>query len=280
MAPTKYGKYLFKAPIRTTRMGPPLPSLNFRAAEYGVEASWILVPVFKPIIMHEIPLKHDFPQFLCILGSNPRNLAEFDAEIEMSLGEEGEKHTITSPTIIYISPGLVHCPLHYKRVGKPVFHLDIFFAPEYVFTEVPRGKTKKTSGTKYAKHYIKADIKVQREGESPSLHFSAAEYEVKAGWAVVPVVKPGTMVLKPHSHDFHQFISVIGSDPKNIGDFDAEIEICLGEEQEKHVINSPSLLHLPSGLVHGSGGYSKVTKPYLWFDIYFSPEYVKTDLRK
>ena len=51
----------------------------------------------------------------------------------------------------------------------------------------------------------------------PSLHFSAAEYGVKAGWAFVPVAKPGTMVLKPHSHDFHQFISVIGSDPKNIG---------------------------------------------------------------
>ena len=105
MAKTKYGKYLIKAPIRLAQKGPPLPSLHFYAAGYGVDAAWILMPVIKPIIMHEIPLKHDFYQFLCILGSDPRNMADFDAEVEVSLGEEGEKHTITSPTIICVTPG-------------------------------------------------------------------------------------------------------------------------------------------------------------------------------
>jgi hypothetical protein len=136
MATTKYGKHIIKAPIALAKRGPPLPSLNFLAAKYGVDAGWILVPVFKPVIMHEIPHKHDFHQFLCILGSDPKNIGELGAEIVMSLGEEGEKHTITTPTIIHITPGLVHCPLHYKRVDKPVMHLDIYFAPEYIYTEI------------------------------------------------------------------------------------------------------------------------------------------------
>jgi hypothetical protein len=25
----------------------------------------------------------------------------------------------------------MHCPMEYKRVGKPVIHLDVFFAPRY-----------------------------------------------------------------------------------------------------------------------------------------------------
>jgi hypothetical protein len=27
--------------------------------------------------------------------------------------------------------GLMHCPMEYKRVGKPILHLDIYFASKY-----------------------------------------------------------------------------------------------------------------------------------------------------
>ena len=32
-----------------------------------------------------------------------------------------EKHIITEPTIVRIPPYTWHCPLEYKRVGKPVY---------------------------------------------------------------------------------------------------------------------------------------------------------------
>jgi hypothetical protein len=135
---TKYSKHLIPAPIDIARIGPPVNDLPFTAKEYGVDAGWFVLPVMEPRVMQEDYHKHDFPQFFCYLGSNPKNLAEFDAEIEVYLGEEGEKHVITSPTILYISPGLIHCPMIYKKVNKPVLHLDIYFSEEYVRILAPR----------------------------------------------------------------------------------------------------------------------------------------------
>ena len=131
MTNTKYGHHLIEAPIGPARYGPPVSTLNFSAGDYGVNAGWTLVPVLEPRAMQEEPHKHDFHQFFCFLGSNPENLADFDAEIEVYLGDEGEKHVITKPTILHITPGLTHCPMIYKRVDKPVMHLDIFFTPDY-----------------------------------------------------------------------------------------------------------------------------------------------------
>ena len=50
---------------------------------------------------------------------------DFDAEIELQMGEECEPYTITSPTLVDIPAGLVHAPLIFKRVTKPVFFLEV-----------------------------------------------------------------------------------------------------------------------------------------------------------
>ena len=131
MAETKYGKHLIKAPIQTAKAGPPIPTMYFPPELNGIGVGMILVPVLKPRLFEDPPHKHDFHQFLCFLGSDPNNIGELGAEIEVTLGEEEEKHLVTTPTILHITPGLVHCPIEYKKVDQPVMHLDIFFAPEY-----------------------------------------------------------------------------------------------------------------------------------------------------
>ena len=132
MAETKYGKHVMKAPVALEEGG-IAPILNFAAAEScGLDVGWIMVPVLSARVMVDKPHQHDFDQFLCFLGSDPKDLRELGGEIELSLGEEGEKHIITVPTIVHLPPGLIHCPLNYKRVDRPIFHLDIFFAPSYV----------------------------------------------------------------------------------------------------------------------------------------------------
>jgi hypothetical protein len=55
-----------------------------------------------------------------------------DAEIEMGLGEEQEIHKITTPTSVYIPKGLVHCPLNFIRVGKPILFVHATLAPKYI----------------------------------------------------------------------------------------------------------------------------------------------------
>jgi hypothetical protein len=154
MAETKYGKYVHQVPIGAEeiikafpksaeqREPPPdmknmdlskvPPILNFVGSQaFGLNLGMIMIPISAPIKMESKPHSHDFDQLLCFLGSNPKNLKEFGAEIEFYLGEEGERHLITTPTIVYLKKGLIHCPLNYMKVEGTVYHLDIYLADEY-----------------------------------------------------------------------------------------------------------------------------------------------------
>jgi hypothetical protein len=78
------------------------------------------------------PHKHDFDQFLCFLGGNPLDVGDFGAEAELWLGEEKGKHIINTTSIVHVPKGLIHGPLIFTRVDKPIVFLDIFPAPKYV----------------------------------------------------------------------------------------------------------------------------------------------------
>ena len=46
---------------------------------------------------------------------------DLDVEVELYTEEEGEKHAITSPAIVYVPARLVHCPWNFAKANKPVF---------------------------------------------------------------------------------------------------------------------------------------------------------------
>jgi hypothetical protein len=276
MAETKYGKHVIKADI-WAKEGED-PTFRFSAAEYGINASWVLFPItkFHPSA-EELPThSHDFHQFITWFGSDPKNIGDFRAEMFTCLGAEQERHIVNTPTVQNLPPGTPHCPGGLLRVDKPYYHFDVFLAPEWAKNDVTilDVPNRQTEGTKYSKHLIKAPIGPAKSGPPvQTLHFSAAEYGVDAGWIVVPVLEPRIMEEKPHKHDFHQFFCYLGSNPKNIAEFDAEIEVYLGEEGEKHVITTPTVLHVPPALIHCPMEYKKVGKPVMHLDIYFASEY-------
>lgn len=82
--------------------------------------------------MVDNPHAHDFDQFLHFYGANSTDITDFDAVVEMSLGEEGEKHIITEPTVLYIPSGTMHCPLNFKVVNKPIIFMNIALTPQYM----------------------------------------------------------------------------------------------------------------------------------------------------
>ena len=86
------------------------------------------------------PHTHKGSEVLCFVGGNPENISDFDAEIEIALGEEGEMHTITSPSVVSIPGGLVHGPLRFKRVSKPVFFIEVTLVPDGNYDITPEGR--------------------------------------------------------------------------------------------------------------------------------------------
>jgi hypothetical protein len=57
---------------------------------------------------------------------------------------------------------------------------------------------------------------------------------------------------KMHAHPYAECLFFVGLDTANIKYLGAEIECCLGDERETYTFNEPTVIVLPSGLLHGS----------------------------
>src|SRR4030067_3490277 len=99
MSETKYGKHILRNAFKTHHQ---LEGLSANGAEMDCDCILTHHVIYKPEVMLKDPHVHeDFTQILCFLGTNPMNVRDFGgAEVEISLGEEGEKHVINSPAIV------------------------------------------------------------------------------------------------------------------------------------------------------------------------------------
>jgi hypothetical protein len=131
--------------------------------------------------------------------------------------------------------------------------------------------------TKYGKYIIREPLE---KGSAPMLHICAENGCLGAQFPGFPVEvqlltisQPTSFPHPPHTHSADEIFFIFGSDPKNYYDFDAEIEIYMGEEREKHIVNSTSIIFMPKGLVHGPIAITKVNKPFQWMHVLFTSKY-------
>ena len=75
-----------------------------------------------------------------------------------------------------------------------------------------------------------------------------------------------------HAHrESHQINVYLGSNRLDIQEFDAEIDIFLGKEHEKHTHNSCSVNHMPPGMPHMGDEPRRVDRPYRNFMFVIGP---------
>ncbi|MBN1191853.1 MAG: hypothetical protein JXA46_19030 [Dehalococcoidales bacterium] len=65
------------------------------------------------------PHQHDYDEVLAMFGTGTDDPHDLGGEVEFWLGDE--QHILTRSCIIFIPAGLMHCPLIYRRVDKPIF---------------------------------------------------------------------------------------------------------------------------------------------------------------
>jgi hypothetical protein len=133
MARKKYGKYITTECVKPDpkAKGAYVTSTRHLEKFGGGHLSIDSIYVTRPHLMISQPHKHEFAQYLSFFSSNANDATDFDAEIELSLGEEPEKHIINKPTAVYIPAGLHHGPINFARVSKPVLFLDIAVTGKY-----------------------------------------------------------------------------------------------------------------------------------------------------
>jgi hypothetical protein len=92
----------------------------------------------KPFQMVDEAHKHDFDQYIFLLGADTTKLQDFDAEIEFGLA--GKINKINYPACIHVIPGTMHGPLTITRVTKPFVFIDIVINPTPSVRPVPAGE--------------------------------------------------------------------------------------------------------------------------------------------
>lgn len=136
MSDTDYSKLFLTEPALRNQPKIPMPNpgayidseLHF-GKQINFSMGWRYIP--KPMLFDRIPHAHAFDEFLCFMGGNLEDIFDFDATIELTLGKELKMFLIEKATVVHIPAGLIHTPLTFKRVDKPVLFHPIALTPAY-----------------------------------------------------------------------------------------------------------------------------------------------------
>jgi hypothetical protein len=141
MAKSKFDKYFTDEVVFEAKDKDGKPTGRFLTSTRHLQEKWggghLSVDCFfvtQPHQMISQPHKHEFPQYLNFFSVNPQDGRDFDAVIEMTVGdspEKGQKYVITKPTSVYVAAGLYHGPLLFKVINKPVLFIDVAVTAKY-----------------------------------------------------------------------------------------------------------------------------------------------------
>jgi hypothetical protein len=293
MAPTKYGKYVTREIIAESKY----PEITAPTAYYNgcrgggdaLEAEWSCIT--KPVVMDQEPeVDPDRDELILIGSTNVNDGADFHAEVEIALGPKGKKQVITEPAYIYIPKGFTHGPVTVKSVKKPIFVQSSRLAPQYsVGWEVKnesdcvafilRKKASLLDLAPRGDEPMPPDVTAIHPPDTP-FRYARLAYGTGLGYMLWSgdlgwPAKTSPMYaaefyrdyccLEPvHAHrESHQISMYIGSDPLDIENFGADIDVFLGKEMERHILNSSGVIHYVPGCPHLGDERRVVTKPII-----------------
>jgi hypothetical protein len=95
---------------------------------FYTECIWLLPGMAseKPVVEAH---SHPFNEIIAYFGTNFEDLHDLGGEIELWL--EDEKIVMTRNFLAFIPAGMKHCPLVFRRVDRPIFHLTVGTEKEY-----------------------------------------------------------------------------------------------------------------------------------------------------
>ncbi len=125
---TKYGHMIIKED-KLIRKGHFVDSIFSSYENLGIDLHVNYHCINKPLFMVQEPHAHPNYEILGFIGSNPLDIRDFGAEIELVIGDE--THIIDSTSFVVIPPGLKHCPLNFKKIDKPIMFMVILTAGMY-----------------------------------------------------------------------------------------------------------------------------------------------------
>lgn len=225
---------------------------------------------------------HPYGECLVFTGLDYDHPNTLGAEIEIAMGENGEKHVFDSPAVVIAPPGFPHCPVVTRRLDKPFGFLAISLSGEHKIKESTVKSVPSQKGLKCG-HLVKKlnlrDTKRTKGGNADFIEWWNGKdiegFNLNFTWAF----HTGTGAWHeqdPHVHPNDEALLFVGLDPDNPDYLGAELEIAMGEEREIHVFDTPTVVVAPKGLVHCPLITRRVDKPYSFSAISLNTQHETT----
>jgi hypothetical protein len=255
----------------------------------GFEAVYSFMYIKEPMTMHPIKgsIVHPYDELLVFASLDLEDILRFDAKISIELGEEREVHTFTEPTVVLIPAGTPHGPVTVEHVGKPaIVHYSIGLSSDYkaAYADVA---TATSAGTKYA-HLVRklvgkietrmaqiADdegsgmgyeqvmdergvLRPAERGIGPGNAYECIwmygvdleGFNVNFTWGRYGALGKWHIGGEVHTHPEEEILVCVGYDPDRPEYLGAEVEMGLGPEVDRYILNKPGLYIAPKGMPH------------------------------
>jgi hypothetical protein len=145
MEETKYGKYIITDLKADRTLAPWTKMINpeelttvlyldnevVKGAFY-TEVAWFWPRSQEDLTKDDVdvePHKHDHDEVLAVFGTDTKNIHDLGGEMEVFL--DGERHIVTKSCLLFIPKGLMHGPIRFLRIDRPVFHFAIHTGKMY-----------------------------------------------------------------------------------------------------------------------------------------------------
>jgi hypothetical protein len=246
------------------------------------------------------PHVHPYPEVQFYVGLDSANVNYLGAEVEVCLGKEQEAYSFAEPTVVVIPAGVPHGPVTTKRIYSPKgfgFYTAILAAdskPQWLNDSHPS-----VSKGKYAKLVkpLKPAIVTERGKLNPNRFTGMKPSPAPEGFKLGPgnadhlawfygkelegldvnmdwgfFSKPGLWHrgVGAHTHPVDEVLVFAGINPADMNYLGAEVQIDLGKEHERHIIDKPSVVVVPAGTAHCPIITRWVDRPFAFFSVNLS----------
>lgn len=279
MEKTKYRKLISEEIIEESEY-PEItaPAVKYRGDRGNRDLTFDWSCVSQPFVVNNVPCSKERDQFILFASANLDNLEDFQAEVELTMGNS--KKIIAGPKLVYIPTGMTYGPINFKRINKPIVWMNFYIDKKF--------SKKRVESDEYDKYLVTPDF---RSGVFETKTFTNGrpfrEQKINTHMMLVlgkdmgpeganfcvfyyAIRSPHMLTEPTHSHTMDMWIINLGGNPMNVEEFDAEIEMWWGEERQKLVIDSTSVAHVTPNLLHRSIFYSAVNRPFVQIHTYTS----------
>ncbi len=124
---------------------------------------------------------------------------------------------------------------------------------------------------KYEKYILRSVVQEMPQMGKLSSPFVAGNRdfmkEIKGSrpnFALYYIMRAGMFPEPPHSHNAHEYLMFLGTDPHDMTKLGAVVEVAFGEEWEKVEFSTSALVYFPPGLQHCPIHVKKMDRPFLF----------------